>query len=274
VFLQLSLFFIVTSMALWIDQLCGGYIGKFSAHMEIFRGIDIAIFIMLVPWLALGWFGVRKENKKMMYGFFALSVIFLAEWASAFISDAWRLTFLTWQFFALMAIVAAALTVAVTVLGIICFRNFGEGLSNYLKPDDPLDGVGFERMDPDVEVTSRTSSETFEEKVAFPEMGVLPAYSLPQMVAPVLPAPTAKRTSDPSRGMASTRVPSIASSGRRTENPFQRESIISNSTHASDTDPFYLAEKLSIHESVRPSRWSKDSDDKKSKITGKRWVIE
>lgn len=37
------------------------------------------------------------------------------------------------DFFALMAVVAAVLTLSVTVLGIICFRNFGEGLSNYCK---------------------------------------------------------------------------------------------------------------------------------------------
>ncbi|KAG8981732.1 hypothetical protein FRB90_007044, partial [Tulasnella sp. 427] len=93
VFLQLSLFFIVTTMALWIDQLCFGAIGKFSSHMMMYRAVDIVIFVMLLPWLALGWFGVRRESKKMMYGFFGISVFLLGQWASSFGSTAWRLTF-------------------------------------------------------------------------------------------------------------------------------------------------------------------------------------
>ncbi|KAG8895246.1 hypothetical protein FRB99_000688, partial [Tulasnella sp. 403] len=61
IFLQLSLFFIVTSVALWIDQLCNGSIGIFSKHMMIYRVVGICVFIILIPWLTLGWFAVRKE---------------------------------------------------------------------------------------------------------------------------------------------------------------------------------------------------------------------
>lgn len=41
-----SLFFILTSMAIWIDQLCFGYIGIFSSHMMLYKGVDIFIFIV------------------------------------------------------------------------------------------------------------------------------------------------------------------------------------------------------------------------------------
>lgn len=33
-------------MALWIDQLCFGSIGRFSSHMMIYRTIDIIIFFV------------------------------------------------------------------------------------------------------------------------------------------------------------------------------------------------------------------------------------
>jgi hypothetical protein len=49
--LQLSLFFIVVSMALWIDQLCNGAIGKFAIEMNLYRGIYITVLIFLVPWI-------------------------------------------------------------------------------------------------------------------------------------------------------------------------------------------------------------------------------
>jgi hypothetical protein len=49
--LQLSMFFIVVSVALWIDQLCNGAIGKFALQMNVYRALYIGVLICLVPWI-------------------------------------------------------------------------------------------------------------------------------------------------------------------------------------------------------------------------------
>lgn len=39
--LQLSLFFVVVVVALWLDQIYNGDIGKLTTKSEVFRGIDM-----------------------------------------------------------------------------------------------------------------------------------------------------------------------------------------------------------------------------------------
>lgn len=46
IILQLSLFFIVTSMALWIDQLYNGFVGVFARHGNIYRITDLVTFLV------------------------------------------------------------------------------------------------------------------------------------------------------------------------------------------------------------------------------------
>ena len=41
--IQLSLFFIVVAVALWIDQIYNGDIGKLTTRAEAFRGIDMYV---------------------------------------------------------------------------------------------------------------------------------------------------------------------------------------------------------------------------------------
>ncbi|KAG8925689.1 hypothetical protein FRC01_009824, partial [Tulasnella sp. 417] len=293
VFLQLSLFFIVTTMALWIDQLCFGAIGKFSSHMMVYRAIDIVIFTTLIPWLALGWFGVRRESKKMMYVFFGISIFLLGQWASSFGSSAWRLTFNNWRFFAIMSIVAAALTVGVVIFGVICFRNFGEGLGNYLKPEEYLAGEDFERITKgDLEDTGsfRSSNASYlDEKIAFPPpASIVPTFSTPFGAVDRDPvpvqhmslrdiAPSAMVSGPRPRSKTNSPPPQLASPERVLVGPARRGSgTSSNFSRNSDTDPFYLAEKLPSYHSpgIRPnaSRWSNDSSN--GQTSWKRWLIE
>ncbi|KAG9051062.1 hypothetical protein FS837_012569 [Tulasnella sp. UAMH 9824] len=293
VFLQLSLFFIVTTMALWIDQLCFGAIGKFASHMMLYRAIDIVIFIMLIPWLALGWFGVRRESKMMMYAFFAISVFLLGQWASSFASSAWKLTFVNWRFFAIMSIVAALLTVGVTIFGVICFRNFGEGLGNYLKPQEDLAGEDFERITKgDLEHMGNDRSSTgsyLDEKIAFPPpASVVPAFSTPFGTVDRDPvpvqhmtlrdfAPTAMVSGPRPRSKTNSPPPQLASPERVLVGPARRGSGGSSTfSRDSDSNPFHLAEKLSYNASSNrqntSSRWSKDSSN--DQAAWKRWLIE
>lgn len=68
--IQLSLFFIVVAVSLWIDQIYNGDIAKLTTRSEVFRGIDMyvqlcpsvfsltdfrcsTILIVVLPWLSM-----------------------------------------------------------------------------------------------------------------------------------------------------------------------------------------------------------------------------
>lgn len=51
-----------------------------------------------------------------------------------FANATFRWTFVTWQFFSLIAIASALLTLSAFILGLVCRLNFGKGLLRYCMP--------------------------------------------------------------------------------------------------------------------------------------------
>jgi len=171
--LQLSLFFIVVSMALWIDQLMNGAIGVFAILSNVYTGVYITVLILLVPWIIVGWRAVRIEHRIFMAGFLAFDVLLVGGWASMFASTTFRLTFMQWRFFAVMSVVALLLTISCLVFGVMCRMNFGNDLKRHLNGQENLpDGFVSAIHDDD-----RSSMYSYEEKVAFPETS-LPSFTM------------------------------------------------------------------------------------------------
>ncbi|KAG9121326.1 hypothetical protein FRC07_002746 [Ceratobasidium sp. 392] len=187
--LQLAVYFFVTSSALWVDELLNGPIACFAQHRSIYEGIFITSVLLLLPWLVLGWIGVRRENKPMMHVFLMISLLFITAWAAMFASDVYRWTFATWPFFAAMTVVSYVVLVATTGLAIICRINFkkvqsqqilpGAEFSDALPPADP-EKVEFP--------THRSGEELPTFSVAFGQGGqpVPPSQMFPTAPAPAL----------------------------------------------------------------------------------------
>lgn len=135
--IQLSLFYMVIAISLWLDQLCNGNIGRLTPSHE-YKPLLIVTLILLLPWLTTGWYGVRRELKIPMFVFLALSVGYLAGWAAMFDSSSFRWTFMTWTFFGVMTSASVFLTLVAFILGIICRINFGKGLLRYLNAEEPI----------------------------------------------------------------------------------------------------------------------------------------
>ena len=134
--IQLSLFFMVVSVALWLDQLWNGAIGHLSnAH---YQPALVIVLILMVPWLMTGWFGVRKELKIMTWVFLVLCLGYLGGWTAMFASRFFRWTFVTWTYFALMMTTSVFLTVLCFALGVVCAMNFNKGLLHYLHSEDAV----------------------------------------------------------------------------------------------------------------------------------------
>ncbi|CEL54120.1 hypothetical protein RSOLAG1IB_06831 [Rhizoctonia solani AG-1 IB] len=186
ILLQCAVYFFVTSSALWVDELLNGSIACFAEHQAIYKGVFITSILLLLPWLILGWVGVRRENKLMMHAFLIISLLFITAWAAMFASDVYRWSFATWPFFAAMTVTSFVVLVATTGLAIVCRYNFKKGLALFLQSQQILPGTDFTDALPDTEKVGFPAQRTGEElptfSVAFGRGGV------PQPPAQMFPA--------------------------------------------------------------------------------------
>jgi hypothetical protein len=162
--IQLSLFFMIVTVSLWVDQLMNSVIGDLASYQKLYKVASLITLALMIPWLMTGWFAVRRELKVPMLVFLLLSVCYLGVWGIMFISTTFKWTFITWTFFSIMATTSVALTVLSITLGLVCRFNFGKGLARYLNAHQQLE---------DDEVQSQ-----YPEKVAFPSSDQpLPTYA-------------------------------------------------------------------------------------------------
>jgi hypothetical protein len=140
--LQLSVFILMTAMALWINQLIS--ILWMSLHTSFYVAGAIFTAVLLIPWITMGWYGIRRENKRLMSVFLVLGFIFISGWALMFYSLVYRWTFLQWPFLASLTVASYVVMIASMVLGIKCWLNFHQGLAHYLYAEDALASSDFE----------------------------------------------------------------------------------------------------------------------------------
>lgn len=141
--LQLSFFFMGATVSLWLDDLFNGAASRSASYVAFYKATSFATLVLLIPWIATGWFAVRQELRLPMFIFLVLSLLYLGAWALMFLADTFRWAFLTWLFFTLMASASVFLTLVAFILGVICRYNFGKGLPRYLNAQEPLPGDDF-----------------------------------------------------------------------------------------------------------------------------------
>lgn len=136
--------------------------------------LTVMILVLLVPWLALGWISVRKEQRILMAIFLSMSALYLANWGAMFAGASFRWTFLEWRFFSVMTSASVALTFSALITGIVCRLGFGKGLPEHLNETRHME-------DEDVLFTPHIqddASEISAEKVEFPPLGFpVPTFS-------------------------------------------------------------------------------------------------
>ncbi|KAI0289663.1 hypothetical protein BC826DRAFT_1106893 [Russula brevipes] len=130
--IQLSLFMMVNAMALWIDQLLHGAIKKLSLHTDVYSGTFIVTLVLLVPWLMMGWFAVRRERRNLTGAFLAVAMFFIFAWAMMFYSQVYRFTFIDWPFFAAMTLTSFVALLSSTFFASVCVRNYHKGLAEWI----------------------------------------------------------------------------------------------------------------------------------------------
>ncbi|KAH8115390.1 hypothetical protein DFH11DRAFT_1759676 [Phellopilus nigrolimitatus] len=143
VFLQLSIFFTICSAALWVDTLSNGALAEFSHHRTIYRVIFIITCIFEAPWVFVGWTAIRREHRIWTIIFLVVGVAITAAWSSMFASVLYMWTFQNFPFFATMTISSFIVLIITLALALLCRKNFGKGLPEYLKTEDTFDDSSF-----------------------------------------------------------------------------------------------------------------------------------
>lgn len=166
--IQLSLFFMVVTVSLWIDQLMNSTIGDLATFTVLYKVSSFITLAVLVPWLCLGWVSVRRELRLPMFGFLVISVIYLAGWGVMFFATTFRWAFVTWRFFSVMASASVALTVLSFILGVICRFNFGKGLRTHLGSQESVE---------DDDQSSIYKEKRDIESFAFPAGKLVPTFA-------------------------------------------------------------------------------------------------
>jgi len=166
--LQLSFFFIVAFMGLWLDRLYNGPESIITPHIKGYKATGIVSCIVLIPWLVMGWFAVRREMKKTMMAFLVISALLLLQWVLMFVSNYYRLVFSTWTFFGMMSVAAAIVTTLALCLGVVCRLNFGQGLPHYLQNQELTEDISADGQYQDLEKG---------EKVGFPTDTGIPSFA-------------------------------------------------------------------------------------------------
>jgi len=141
--LQMEVFVLVTATSLWVDVLANTAISKISAHTTVYDALIIATTVLVLPWIALGWYGVRREQKGLMISFLAIAFFFIAGWGIMFYSIVYRWSFVQWPYLGCFTVASFVLIIASIVLGTICWRNFGKGLAEYLNAEAALADSNF-----------------------------------------------------------------------------------------------------------------------------------
>lgn len=141
--LQLTGFFSLASVSIWLDKINQGVVQRFAIHGKLYLAVFVVTILLLMPWLVLGWVCVRRECARRYAVFCIISLFLVTLFTALFFSQIYRFIFLSWSFFATMTVTAYICIVFSATLGILCRFNFGKGLAHYLHVNDTLVGMNF-----------------------------------------------------------------------------------------------------------------------------------
>ncbi|KAF9004852.1 hypothetical protein BDZ89DRAFT_1145505 [Hymenopellis radicata] len=141
--LQLEVYALIAGMSLWIDQLLNTYIRVISEHTFWYVAVFVFFSALVLPWLILGWYSIRHEKKFLTAIFIFTAFVFFFTECIMFYSQVYRWTFVSWANLACFTVSSMLLIAASFILGIICMRNFGKGLAEYLHAESILESMDF-----------------------------------------------------------------------------------------------------------------------------------
>jgi len=143
---QLAALLLISAICLWLDQLVNrdNAISGMTYHKSLYLALSIFTLAVLIPWITMGWYAVRREWKSLMFAFLVFAAVVFTSWILMLKSWSFIWTFINWPFFACQIIAASLSLLTAIGFGIMSWLHFGKGLAHYLYVDDVLAKAGFE----------------------------------------------------------------------------------------------------------------------------------
>jgi len=143
---QVSALLLISTICLWLDQIVNrdNAMSGFTFHRNLYIALCIFTLVFLIPWIASGWYAVRREWRRLMLAFLGLSSVVFASWVLMLKSWSFAWTFLNFPFFTVQFMAASVSMLSTIIFGIISYLHFDRGLAHYLYVDDRLAKAGFE----------------------------------------------------------------------------------------------------------------------------------
>lgn len=169
VLFELLSFIIPATAVMWLDSVFTSLPSAFSQDNELEEALFSSFAGFVIPWLMLGYEATRRSLCRTMIIFIVLTLPILAGWSAFFVVDLYRVWLVSWQFLAVLPVVAITLTTVVLVLGTIYRLDFKRGLPQLMGHCAPKDGSPvITTTQPDLE----RAASAGEKKV--PDVGVQP----------------------------------------------------------------------------------------------------
>ncbi|KAF7312374.1 hypothetical protein MIND_00250700 [Mycena indigotica] len=145
-FVWVSALLLISVVCLWLEQIVNhdNAISSLTLHRNLYIALSVFTLVYLVPWIALGWYAVRREWKHAMLAFLLLATIVLASWILMLKSWSFVWTFMNWPLFTVQFTGASVSLLSTIIFGVISYLHFDKGLAHYLYVDDQLAQAGFE----------------------------------------------------------------------------------------------------------------------------------
>ncbi|OCB86183.1 hypothetical protein A7U60_g6772 [Sanghuangporus baumii] len=124
------------TMAFFVDQILNTY---FSSIVKDHKYIYGAVLVFM----AVGWFALRREWKRVTSVFLGFGVVFLCSLLAGLGSAMFIWTFTTWRFFGTLYICSVILIIAAVLLAALCRNNFDKNLDHYLMVQNRLSASDF-----------------------------------------------------------------------------------------------------------------------------------
>jgi len=143
---QVAALLLISAVCLWLDQMVNrdNAFSGLTYYKSLYVALSIFTLSVLIPWITMGWYAVRREWKKLMVVFLAIATIVFASWILMLKSWSFAWTFINWPFFACQIVAASLALLTTLIFGVISWLHFGKGLAHYLYVDDVLAKAGFE----------------------------------------------------------------------------------------------------------------------------------
>ncbi|KAI0289911.1 hypothetical protein B0F90DRAFT_1672216 [Multifurca ochricompacta] len=99
--------------------------------------------LLLIPWLMIGWYSVRREWRKLAWEFLAIA-FFMFAWSMMFYSRVYRFIFIDWPFFGCMTVSSFMTLLFFTGFPFVCLRNYDKGLAQWVYVERVFGNDNFE----------------------------------------------------------------------------------------------------------------------------------